>query len=230
MELHSNSSGLPPLPDYTLTVMPSLVAPIPDKLLSLLLPIAAYWILSMLFHWIDVKDYFSQYRLHTPAEVLKRNHVTRWEVIRDVIIQQVIQTVVGWILEITEPDDYHGKENYDMAVWGQRIRLAQRVIPVTLNAMGIDAVGLASKLSASHPDLAGAIAGGVYPSFFSTVISKSGVETAVPGFAPWEMMVAQAIYWVLVPAMQFAAAILIVDTWQYFLHRAMHMNKWLYSE
>lgn len=41
--------------------------------------------------------------------------------------------------------------------------------------------------------------------------------------------VAKAIYWVAIPFLQFTVAILIVDTWQYFLHRAMHMNKFLYT-
>ncbi|ODQ55072.1 hypothetical protein SAICODRAFT_199062 [Saitoella complicata NRRL Y-17804] len=30
------------------------------------------------------------------------------------------------------------------------------------------------------------------------------------------------------PAARFVIAITVLDTWQYFLHRAMHLNKWLY--
>ncbi|KMU82217.1 sphingosine hydroxylase [Coccidioides immitis H538.4] len=37
------------------------------------------------------------------------------------------------------------------------------------------------------------------------------------------------IYWYLIPAFQFLFAVFFVDTWQYFLHRAMHLNKWLYT-
>lgn len=36
------------------------------------------------------------------------------------------------------------------------------------------------------------------------------------------------IYWWAIPTAQFLGAIFFVDTWQYFLHRAMHINKWLY--
>ena len=183
----------------------------------------------MFFHWIDTKDYFSRYRLHTPAEVLKRNHVSRWEVVRDVIIQQIVQTAVGTLLGMTEPDDFYGKEDYDVAVWARRIRIAQRAIPGLLSLLGINAKGLANNLAGSHPMLAGAVAGGVHPSLTEMTTLVGSVQARVPSFAAWEMLTAKALYWYIVPAVQFGLAIFIVDTWQYFLHRAMHMNKWLYS-
>ena len=219
---------LPPLPSYQLTPLPSLLPPIPDKLLTLLLPIVAYWALSMFFHWIDTNDYFPQYRLHTPAEVAKRNKVSRWEVVRDVVIQQVVQTAVGWVLGMTEPDDFFGKEEYDVAVWARRIRVAERAVPGLLATIGLDAKGLAKNLHASHPMLAGVFLGGRYPSIDSMNAAGSGFQTKA--FAGWEVALASAIYWVLVPMLQLGVAIVVVDTWQYFLHRAMHMNKWLYSK
>lgn len=82
--------GLPPLPDYSLEPLPLLIPWIDDAYLSLALPIIAYWGMSMIFHVVDEYDMFPQYRLHTPAEVLKRNHVSRWDVFRDVLIQQAI--------------------------------------------------------------------------------------------------------------------------------------------
>ena len=229
MAAQTSLYDLPPLPDYHLTSLPPLVSPIPDKLFTLLLPIVAYWGLSMLFHWIDVKDYFSKYRLHTPAEVLKRNHVSRWEVVRDVLIQQVVQTVVGTLLGMTEPDDFFGREEYDVAVWARRIRIMQRAMPGLLSLISINANGLAKNIAGSHPIVAGAISGGLYPSLIQTMKSTDGHESTVPAFAAWEMVAAKAVYWYIVPAIQFGLAIFIVDTWQYFLHRAMHMNKWLYS-
>ena len=183
----------------------------------------------MFFHWIDVNDYFPQYRLHTPAEVAKRNKVSRWEVVRDVVIQQVVQTAVGWLLGMTEPDDFVGKEQYDIAVWARRIRFVEKAIPGLLATIGLDANGLAKTLHGSHPTLAGALMGGRYSSIDSIKATEPGFQRNVSGFAGWELMLASAIYWVLVPALQFAIAILVVDTWQYFLHRAMHTNKWLYS-
>jgi len=223
--MNGTKMDLPSLPSYTLTPQPPLIAFIPDKYLSLALPIIAYWGLSMIFHYIDEFDLFPHYRLHTPAEVLKRNHVTRWQVVRDVVIQQIVQTIVGIGLALAEPDYFVGKEDFDVAVWAQRLRLAQRYIPAALAVTGIDAKSLAYKASSYSPSLAGALAGGNYASLISEVNGAS-----VPAFASWEILVAKTIYYVAMPALQFFLAILIVDTWQYFLHRAMHMNKWLYSK
>jgi len=222
--------ALPPLPEYQLTPTPSLIPGISDKFLTLIAPHIAYWSLSLFFHWIDRNNFFAKYRLHTPAEVLKRNHVSRWEVFRDVVVQQVIQTGVGQILNITEPDDFSGKEEYDITVWGRRIRLAQRLIPTMLAFFGIDPAGLSRNLADSHPLASGALAGGIYPTLGQLMISADGESSFIPIFASWETQLAKALYWVIVPALQFFMAILVVDTWQYFLHRAMHMNKWLYSE
>ena len=219
------SFDLPPLPSYELEFLPPLLWPVPDKLLTLLIPIAAYWGVSMFFHWIDTMDYFPQYRLHTPAEVAKRNRVSRWGVVRSVAIQQIVQTAVGWVLGMTEPDDFVGKEQYEIAVWAQRIRIAQSYIPKLLGVLGIDAVGLGKNLVSDLPMLAGVVTGGQYPNL--QTVDASGYS--VPRFARWEMTFAWTLYYILFPMVQFTIAIVVVDTWQYFLHRAMHMNKWLYS-
>jgi sphinganine C4-monooxygenase len=218
---------LPPLPSYSLAPVKPLVPFIPDLWLSLILTFAAYWAASMFFHYIDVYDIWPQYRLHTPAEILSRNHVSRYEVARDVIIQQIIQTIVGVALGLSEPPEMTGKENYDISRWATRLRIAQRALPQILGFVGLNAAAISKNLSGSHPMLAGALAGGQYP-FLSVELDVVG--SPVPAFASWEMFVASAIYWYIVPAIQFAVAIIFVDTWQYFLHRAMHMNKWLYSK
>lgn len=218
---------LPPLPAYTLKPVEPLISFIPDFYLSLIVPIAAYWVLSMIFHVIDIYDIWPQYRLHTPAEILKRNHVSRYEVARDVIIQQVIQTATASLLALTEEPDMNGREDYDIAQWATRLRIAQRALPKLLGLMGLNAAAISKNVSVSHPMIAGVLAGGHYP--LSMGLDAAG-EAAVPAFASWEMTVAKAIYWYIVPILQFALAIIIVDTWQYFLHRAMHVNKWLYSK
>lgn len=133
----STLDNLPPLPSYTLVPQEPLLSFLPDFYLSLFLPIAAYWIVSLFFHCIDVLDICPQYRLHTPAEILKRNRVTRYEVARDVIIQQIIQTIVGAILDMSEPEEMIGKTDYDIAWWAQRLRIAQRGLPHLLAALGL---------------------------------------------------------------------------------------------
>lgn len=220
-----SNSTLPPLPSYTLSPQAPVISWIPDKYLTLVLPIIAYWALSAVFHYIDEYDLFPQYRLHTPAEVLKRNHVSRWEVFRDVVLQQIIQTVFGVFLGYLEEDAMVGKDDYNVAVWAQRLRVAQRALPAIAASVGLDSTGMAKNMASAYPTLSSVLAGGQYALY-------QPLETGdiVPAFASWELQVARIIYWILVPAFQFGFAILIVDTWQYFWHRAMHLNKWLYSK
>ena len=204
---------LPPLPSYTLTTRPSLLPYCSDVLLQLLLPIFAYWIVSGFFHIIDTYEFFPHYRLHTPAEILKRNHVSRYEVVRDVVLQQVIQTVFGLAMAAFDPPEMIGKEDYDIAVWAQRLRFAQRSIPGLLGVFGVDTVRTSNKLYQSFPMIASVLAGGRLTTTFES----------------WELLAAKIIYHGIVPFIQFAIAIVMVDSWQYFLHRGMHMNKFLYT-
>jgi sphinganine C4-monooxygenase len=225
----STTFDLPPLPSYTTTVREPLFPPVPDSYVALILPIVAYWGMSMIYHYLDVNNYFEQYRLHTPAELSKRNRVTRWEVVRDVVLQQIIQTIFGVSMAYFDPVETVGREEYDIAVWAQRIRFMQRAIPSILALVGVDAVGLASSVSQSgHSMLAGVLAGGSYPGVMQSVILDNGAEISAPAFTGWELSVAGFIYWYFVPTLQFMLAVSIVDTWQYFLHRAMHLNRWLY--
>ena len=170
-----SSYDLPPLPNYTIQSLPPLIPWIADSYLTLALPIIAYWVVSLLFHLIDELDLFPQYRLHTPAEVLKRNHVSRWDVFRDVVLQQIIQTVFGIGLAMIDPEPTFGKEEYDVAVWAQRIRIAQRAIPSVLATVGLDAAGLAKNIGGDHAMLAGALSGGIYPQLTQTILS-SGID------------------------------------------------------
>ena len=220
----SSVYDLPPLPSYTLTPVKPLIPYVSDFILSLFLPIAAYWIVSLFFHFIDVYDIWPQYRLHTPVEITQRNHVSRYEVARDVIIQQIIQVGMGAVLGLTEPEQMLGREEYDIARWAQRLRIAQRALPQLLGLLGLNAAAISQNVSGNHPNIAAVLAGGKYPGLMGLE-----AEGSVPTFASWEMVVASTIYWYIVPALQFAAAVIVLDTWQYFLHRAMHMNKWLYS-
>ncbi|KAH9906242.1 fatty acid hydroxylase superfamily-domain-containing protein [Xylariomycetidae sp. FL2044] len=220
-------SDLPPLPSYNLVEQADLVSWFPDFYVSVAAPTIVYWIVSTIFHIIDTYDLFPQYRLHTPAEITQRNHATRYEVLRDVLFQQVIQTIFGLLGGYLDPPQMTGSEEYDIAVWATRIRLAQRLLPAVLGAIGINATAISKSMAGSHPLLAGALAGGHYPFLTSPLLASDG--TAVPTFATWELIVAKTIYHFVIPAIQFFVAVVFLDSWQYFLHRAMHMNKWLYT-
>lgn len=215
-------TAFPALPEYSLSPQPDLIPWLPDFWLSIIAPVVVYWVVSLSFHIIDVLDIFPQYRLHTPEEITKRNHVSRYEVARDVIIQQIIQIATGAVLAMTEPQEMIGKTDFDVAVWATRLRLAQRALPGFLGMLGLNATALSNSMAASHPLLAGALAGGYYPFLTS--------KTEAPAFAGWEIAVAKFIYHVAIPALQYLAAFFILDTWQYFLHRLMHINKWMYSK
>lgn len=223
----TTASELPPLPAYETRPMPDLLPFISDFWLSLIAPHIAYWAVSMIFHFIDIYDLFPQYRLHTPEEITQRNLASRWEVARDVILEQIIQIATSAFLSLTEQRQMTGMENYDVAVWATRIRLAQRALPAILGALGLNAATIAKNMAASHPLLAGALSGGHYPFLTTQLDGVSG--SPVPAFAMWELLVAKAIYWVIIPGFQLWVAVCVVDTWQYFWHRAMHLNKWMYS-
>jgi sphinganine C4-monooxygenase len=226
---NATSYGLPPLPEYALRPLPPLYSWVSDAFITAALPVIGYWIVSLMFHAIDVYDLFPQYRLHTPAEVLKRNHVSRYEVLRDVIFQQVIQVIFSLGLAVFDESPTTGKADYDVAWYAQKVRLAQRAVPALLSTIGLNPTGLATKLAESQPTLASVVMGGKYPALLQAV-TIAGKENLVPAFAPWEVATASFVYWFAIPAFQFAAAIVIIDAWEYMLHRAMHMNKWLYGE
>lgn len=222
------TADLPPLPAYTVKPLPDLLPFISDFWLSLILPHIAYWVVSLVFHVIDVYDLFPQYRLHTPVEITQRNLASRYEVARDVILEQILQVGMSATLNLTEARQMTGMEDYDVAVWATRIRLAQRALPSLLGLLGLNALSISKSMAASYPLLAGALAGGHYP--FLTTPLDGDTGTYVPAFATWEIVVAKLIYWGVIPGIKLLFGIIFLDTWQYFWHRAMHVNKWMYSK
>ncbi|KAK9469571.1 fatty acid hydroxylase superfamily-domain-containing protein [Lipomyces arxii] len=155
-------------PQFELRERDPLVSFMSDKYLSLLLTVAVYWVVSILFHLIDAYDLLPHYRIHTPEEVTSRNKVTVPEVVRDVVIQQIIQTFIGIALTYYDAPDYTGMEDYEIWV------LAHKYPFLPLSAVSM-----------------------MYHYGFS--------------------------------ALRIVGAFFILDTWQYFLHRAMHNYKYLYK-
>lgn len=81
---------------------------ISDRHLSLAIPLVAYWLYSFFFHSLDTYEIWPELRLHTPKELVARNHVTKKEVIREVIIQQILQTIIGLLLTSDDVKSDHG--------------------------------------------------------------------------------------------------------------------------
>ncbi|KAI5951281.1 SUR2 [Candida jiufengensis] len=156
--------------NLTITKKPDLIPGIPDGILALIAPIIAYWTYSSFFHIIDVYELAEQYRIHPSEEELKRNKVTLHEVIKDVIIQHIIQTIVGLAVYYMDPVPVTGHETYIM--WQLKHN---------------------------------------YFSFLPDSLIYYGYMYG------WSFL-------------RLCIAITIIDTWQYWLHRLMHVNKTLYRK
>lgn len=155
--------------NLTLTKKPDLISGIPDGITALIAPIVVYWSYSMFFHVIDVYELAEKYRIHPSEDELKRNKVTLHEVVRDVILQHIIQTIVGLVVFYFDPTPMTGYEYYTM--WQLK-----------------------------HHYL---------PSFVPDVVVYYGYMYG------WSLL-------------RLCIAITIIDTWQFWLHRLMHVNKTLY--
>lgn len=221
---------LPPLPQYSLRPMPTLIPGVPDMIFKIFFPSIVYWVFSSFFHFLDVNGYFAEYKVHTPAELQKRNRATMRQVILSVLQQQALQISLGLTRFFLGPPqiDFVGREEHDIAAWAQKLRIAQRALPFLLTASGLDVAQAASKLSVSHPTLSGLILGGRYP-WLTQSLGTGATMATVPTFAAWELAMAKTIYYALVPLIQFGVSIFVIDSWQYLTHRLMHMNKFMYS-
>lgn len=226
------------LPVYTLSPRPALLSFVSDFHLSLILPVLAYWFISAIYHVISTYNLFEEYRIHTPAALKARNRVSALEVLRAVVTQQVVQTTLGLFLGhvVFGTEEMTGRETYDVAVWAQSVRRVMQlwVVPATkvlLGLVGIDARGWSGRISGI-----GDIGMSTLAFFPDTALgNKIGTFGGAPtlmdgGFTRWEIWVAQALYWVFDPAVRFGIAIFFSDGWQYFWHRAMHTNKWMYRK
>ena len=228
--MDNQTVALPPLPSFSLKPVPRLVPWLSDFHLSLVLPVLAYWLMSLIFHLISTYNLFSKYRLHTPQEFKTRNRVTVGEVLRSIILQQTIQTALGlWLGYVLEAGDYYGKEEYDIAVWARRMHQTGDAIPCLLAAVGIDARMLGYNLQRYAQSFSPPASAEKPMAIVNLVMTPHiGQQEWTGGYTAWEIYAAKTLYWVLEPAARFGIAILFSDSWQYFWHRAMHSNKWMF--
>ncbi|KAI9695783.1 MAG: Sphingolipid C4-hydroxylase sur2 [Candelina mexicana] len=194
------SSNITSLPTGTCIPhpIPPLVAPLPDKYTLLLLPVVAYWTLSLTFHFCDTNNILSKYKLHTPAEFLRRNRVSVHDVVKEVLTQHVMQTILGGIIAYFEPDEMAGCEDRDIAAW---------------------ALSISSVLKNLAPLLAATA---------TTVIPATKFSSLNVSATTFDVLLAKSLYWFLIPAFQYVLAAFFIDTWQYIIHRTMHTYPWLY--
>ncbi|KAE8807447.1 putative hydroxylase [Hordeum vulgare] len=118
-----------------------------DELLGTFVPIAVYWLYSGLYIVLDRME-IDDYRLHPKGEEAVKNVVSKWTVVKGVLVQQGFQIAVSLLL-------------------------------------------------------------------FTIIGDDNGTVRKQPP--------------ALVIALQFIIAMFVMDTWQYFMHRYMHINKFLYK-
>ena len=218
-----------PLPRFTLKPVPSLLPWLSDFHLSLVLPVAAYWVMSLIFWFIDQKNWFSWYRLHTPEEFKQRNRVTVGEVLRSILLQQAIQTSLGLTLGyLTEAGDFHGREEYDIVIWAGRVHRFRSAAPWMLAFLGIDVETLGDRLRTYSTSWNRAATMDKPFALMTLLIDPYLGDRMTYGFTAWEIWSAKSIYWFFEPAARFSFAIFFSDSWQYFWHRAMHSNRWMF--
>ncbi|QEL63428.1 hypothetical protein CJJ09_005630 [Candidozyma auris] len=146
-----------------------LIPGIPDGILAIFAPVIAYWTYSTFFHIIDVYELAEKYRIHPSEEEESRNKASLRDVLWDVVVQHVIQSVAAYAVYRIDPPPTTGHELY--TVWYLKHHWA--------------------------------------PSW-------------VPDSALW---FAYMYGWSI---LRMGFAFCIIDTWQYWLHRTMHLNKTLY--
>ncbi|EPT00939.1 hypothetical protein FOMPIDRAFT_1023496 [Fomitopsis schrenkii] len=161
---------------------------LPDHLLALAVPVIAYWVASILFHILDISEWkwLEKYRIHESAEVKSRNLVTRAQVIRAVILQQIVQTIIG--------------------VFWMEQELSGELLDHVAHIQWLEPT-VARILSWVLGEKTGA-----------RILDRDGA------------LLLYTVYWWAIPSVKFLFGMFVVDTWQYFLHRAMHTNRWLYKQ
>ncbi|EJD43387.1 sphingosine hydroxylase [Auricularia subglabra TFB-10046 SS5] len=76
----------------------------------------------------------------------------------------------------------------------------------------------------SHADAMRSIAGPVA----RVILLVLGQENGLHVLRQYGPRIVEFVYWWGIPGAQLALGMFVMDTWQYFLHRAMHVNKFLY--
>jgi len=167
---------------------PILVSWLPDHYLALAAPVIAYWVSSLMFHSLDISGWkwLDKYRIHESAEVKSRNLVSRSQVIQAVLLQQVVQTILGffWMEETVS--------GADVDHIGAMLRMGPALVHVLKWTLGEKTGG--------------------------RLLDTDGARLLY------------AVYWWAIPIAKFIFGMFVIDTWQYFLHRGMHMNAWLYKQ
>ncbi|KAI4086062.1 MAG: hypothetical protein LQ344_007877 [Seirophora lacunosa] len=228
MASNFTTASLPSLPPPELGPRDSLLPFLADHHLPYLVPAVFYWLISFVFHFIDTRGFFSKYKLHTSAEDLTKNRASRRDVIKFALVQQAAQCVLGYLM--ADDGEQFVSSEHAVALWAQKLRAVEIVFLKCVHSAGLTMPWVIHGATASEPaspavarqDLFGSLVG------HSSQLTINGNRAVMP-FAPAELLLAKVIYWALFPLGQYILAMILADTFQYFTHRAFHVNKWLYK-
>ena len=108
------------LRDHIDTNLEALKNPWSDEVLAVWLPIVAYWVYSIFWQVVMMAEwpFFEQYRIHTMGDMEKRNKVSLSRVLAMVVVQHIIQGVLGFlVLKPVDPMEYALAQEKQLNVW-----------------------------------------------------------------------------------------------------------------
>ena len=219
----NTTSTFPSTATQSCTLVPQapLLDGISDNVLAIVLPTIVYAVAGGFFHLVDVYNLFSQYRIHPSEDEIKRNRVTKWQVLQAVVRYHIMQISTGLLLNMDNGPPMVGDEGCRINRIASIISHARNLIPMALAAIGVDAKGLANAIEGTSVGLAQVLAGDYL---------TGTNEMRSSGFSAFELTLAKLVVSVGVPAFQYLLALAVVDTWIYFTHRLCHVNKFLYRK
>ncbi|KAL8838448.1 MAG: hypothetical protein Q9170_002123 [Blastenia crenularia] len=189
---------------------------ISDNILAIILPTVVYTIAGGFFHVLDRYELFSNYRIHPSEDELKRNHITRWECFKGVVRYHIIQITIGLLLQWNAGLQMVSDEACQIHETARKLNHARKIIPTSLNLIGIDAKKLSRAVAGTSSKLAYTIAGD-----YTTIDRSNSIDDGL-------LTLSKLCVTVLTPILQFLLALVVVDTYFYFTHRLCHVNRTLY--
>ncbi|MCJ1228297.1 hypothetical protein MMC12_004958, partial [Toensbergia leucococca] len=181
---------------------PSVLPFLADQHLPYIVPAIVYWVISLIFHYIDTNGLLLKHKLHTPAEDLTKNRATRKDVVKFALFQQACQCILGYL---TAGPDQSVPHEYAIAVWVQKIGYSQLLATQWMRYAGIDISWIIGESTNYGSSYAGAFLQGTPSSNmgnFSQIVHAPAVMEDV-SLSSWETGAARGIYWILVPLLQY---------------------------
>ncbi|KAL8702389.1 MAG: hypothetical protein Q9201_004434 [Fulgogasparrea decipioides] len=118
---------------------------------------------------------------------------------------------------------------YAVAVWAQRLRYSGLLISRRMVFAGLGLPSFAGGTKGFERAAPAALLQRVSSLAGNATEGPSLSEIYVVPYTAMELLLAKSVYWIIGPLFQYIAAMVLADTFQYFTHRAFHVNKWLYK-